>query len=128
MTDLNTSKTRIATMLLLVALAVTSVAHAQQTTEQYIPIGQSPGISGKYSYIGDIVSVDLDANTITVRGERGTKTVSVLPTTRIWLDRTKAKSSNVAASYSDCEVGRKVEVMYDLDADEVADWIKIEAT
>ncbi len=128
MTESNTPKVRIATILLAIAVAATPVANSQQTTEQYVPIGQSPGISGKYSYIGNIVAVDKDANTLTVQGERGTKTMSVPPNTRIWLDRSKAKRTNIDATFEDCEVGRKVEVMYDHDDNEVAEWIKIEAT
>ena len=128
MTNFNTSKIWIATILLIVPLAATNVVYGQQTTEQYVPIGQSPGISDKYSYIGNIVSVDRDAHTLTVESDRGTKTIRVLPKTRIWLDRSKVKRTNIAASYSDCEVGRKIEVMYDHDDQDVADWIKIEAT
>ncbi len=128
MTDFNTSKIWIAMFLLTVSLAATNVVYGQQTTEQYVPIGQSPGISDKYSYIGNIVSVDRDAHTLTVESDRGTKTIRVLPKTRIWLDRSKVKRTNIAASYSDCEVGRTIEVMYDHDDQDVADWIKIEAT
>lgn len=128
MTDFNTSNIWLASLLLTISLAGTPVVFGQQTTEQYIPIGQSPGVSNKYSYIGSIVAVDRDTNTLTVQTDRGTKTIRVLPKTRIWLDRSKAKRTNIAASYSDCEVGRKVEVMYDHDDHDVADWIKIEAT
>jgi len=30
-------------------------AHAQQTTERFIPVGQSPGISGTRTYLGENV-------------------------------------------------------------------------
>lgn len=99
----------------------------QQTTEQYIPIGKSPGISSKYTYIGNIVSVDEQARTIVVASNRGSKTIRIMPTTRLWLDRSKKKRTNMEASYSDCEVGRQVEVMYDHDNQTVAAWIKIES-
>lgn len=99
----------------------------QQTTEQYIPIGKSPGISTKYTYIGSIVSVDEQAQTIVVESNRGSKTIRVMPTTRLWLDRSRKKRTNIKASYSDCEVGRRVEVMYDHDNRSVAAWIKIES-
>ena len=100
----------------------------QQTTEQYIPIGKSPGISNKYSYIGSIVSVDEEARTIVVESNRGNKTIRVTPTTRLWLDRSRKKRTNIEASYSDCEVGRQVEVMYDHDDHNVAVWIKVESS
>lgn len=119
---------RLFKVLLLFSLLVSPFAFSQQTTEQYIPIGQSPGVSDKYSYIGVIISLDRDAHTIEVRSNRGTKTIRVIAATRLWLDRSKAKRSNRNASYSDCEVGVRVEVMYVHDDNGVADWIKIEAT
>lgn len=114
------------TVLLLVALA-SSVAMGQQTTEQYIPIGKSPGISDKYSYIGVVVAVDRDAHTIDIRSNRGNKTIRVTEDTRLWLDRSKAKRTNPKASYADCKVGVTVEAMYLHDDKATADWIKIES-
>ena len=40
------------TVLLLLALA--PVALGQRTTERYLPIGQSPGLSGKRTYMGKV--------------------------------------------------------------------------
>ena len=113
-------------MLLLVAALVIPVAKAQQTTEQFIPIGKSPGISDKYSHIGAIVAVDHDAGTIDVQSNRGTRTFRVTESTRLWLDRSKGKRTNVIASYTDCKVGVTVEVMYLHDDEATADWIKID--
>jgi len=116
----------IAATLLMSPILGTSLIHAQQTTEQFIPIGYSPGISDKYSFIGIIVDVDQDTHTIEVDSNRGQRVIKVTPMTRIWLDRSKLKRTNTVGSYSDCEVGRKVEVMHDHDNESVADWIKIE--
>ena len=118
----------LAVLLISGSLLGSTLSFSQQTTEQYIPIGKSPGISDKYSYIGSIVSVDEQAQTIVVQSNRGSKTIRVTPTTRLWLDRSKSKRSNLEASYSDCEVGRTVEIMYDHDDHGVAVWIKIEST
>lgn len=108
------------------AMVGMSSVYGQQTTERYIPIGQSPGISGKYSYIGEIVSVDAAAHTIVVSSDRGRKTIIVTPETKIWLDRSTLKQTNTIGSYDDCEAGRRVEVMHIRDDDGVAAWIKIE--
>ena len=105
-----------------------TLAIGQQTTERYIPIGSSPGISSKYSYIGRIVSVDEQTRTIVVDSDRGSKTIRIAPVTRLWLDRSKNKRTNMDASYSDCKVGRNVEVMYDHTDSSVAIWIKIESS
>lgn len=118
---------RFVTVLLLCAALVLPVAKGQQTTEQFIPIGKSPGISGKYSYIGKVVAVDEDAHTIDVESDRGTKTIRVTDNTRMWLDRSKVKRTNPSASYADCQVGVTVEVMYLHDDKATADWIKIES-
>lgn len=104
-----------------------TLSFGQQTTEQYIPIGESPGISDKYSYIGSIVLVDEQTRTIVVESNRGTKTIRVTPTTRLWMDRSKGKRTSTVASYHDCKIGRTVEVMYDHDDHGVAVWIKIES-
>ncbi|MGI9234826.1 MAG: hypothetical protein ACR2RD_14425 [Woeseiaceae bacterium] len=113
-------------LLLCVAL-VSPVAMSQQTTEQFIPIGKSPGISGEYSYVGVIVAVDAENHTIEVQSDQGTKAIRIAEDTRLWLDRSKAKRTNSKASYDDCEVGVTVEVMYVYDDKATADWIKIES-
>lgn len=118
------------TMWLLVFVCVVfgmAVASAQKTTEQYVPIGQSPGVSYKYSAIGKIVAVDRIARTITVKDNSGTRSFEVTVQTRIWLDRSKAKRENRPAGYEDCKVGQKVEVMHLHDDEDVADWIKIKS-
>jgi hypothetical protein len=104
---------------LLLAL-VYSPAHAQQATEQYIPIGQSPGVSGKSSLIGVIVEVDAATKTVTV----GERTVRITERTFIWLDRTKLKLTNLTGKFEDLQKGRRVEVKFQAG---VAEWVKIEA-
>lgn len=126
MTKFRLSDILLGIVILALACFGISSAHAQQTTERYIPIGQSPGISDKYSYIGDIVAVDAAAHTIVVDSNRGRRTVEVTADTRIWLDRSTIKQTNAVGSYTDCEVGRKVEVMHKRDDESVAAWIKIE--
>jgi hypothetical protein len=118
---------RLCKALLLCAVLVSPVAMGQQTTEQFIPIGKSPGISDKYSYIGAIVAVDSDSHTIDVQSNRGTKTIRITENTRLWLDRSKTRRTNPKASYADCKVGVTVEVMYVHGDKATADWVKIES-
>ena len=106
-------------------LGVTLGANAQQSTEQYIPIGESPGVSDEQMVKGTISAVDYDARTVQVRMTTGTQTVKMVGSTRYYLDRTKHKRTNLSAKIEDCRVGRKVEVK--VDADSTVDWIKIEA-
>ena len=99
---------------------------AQQTTERYIPIGASPGVSGEYSYIGEIVAVDMSRRMLTVEDEAGRHTIRVTEETRIWLDRSRRRQAALEGGYEDCEVGRRVEVMHTRDDPMVAEWIKVE--
>lgn len=117
----------LATTILISGFLSPNLIHGQETTERYIPIGKSPGVSDKYSYIGTITAVDMDAQTIEIDSNRGDVTIKMTDHTRIWLDRSDAKRTNAVGSYSDCQVGRKVEVMHIRGDEMVADWIKIES-
>ncbi len=126
MSNVKLSRSLFAIILVGLAMSGMSSVYGQQTTERYIPIGQSPGISGKYSYIGEIVSVDAAAHTIVVASDRGRMSIQMTPDTKIWLDRSGMKQTNTIGSYADCEVGRRVEVMHVRDDESVAAWVKIE--
>ena len=113
-----------------VALALVgaaSPAYSQKATEQYIPIGQSPGLSGEYTYIGAIAQVAASNQTITVADSAGPHTVKISKSTRIWVDRSKLKQSNVSGTFSDLQPGRRVEVKYvDPERRDAAAWVKVE--
>ncbi len=114
----------------LVFLAVAAMnpqsIHAQQTTERYIPIGASPGLSGAYNWIGEITGIDRQAGTVTVRNEQGDRTIRITDTTNVWVDRTATQRANTIGSMADLVVGRRVEIKYtDYTRRDVADWIKV---
>ncbi len=108
-------------------LLFASTSSAQQTTERYIPIGESPGLSEVYTYLGEIIAVDAESRTLTVRDSDGPHVFQVTDETEIWLDRTALRRSNATASFADCEVGRRVEIMHTEDDEYTAAWIKIGA-
>lgn len=109
------------------AIAMTTTAAlAQKATEQYIPMGRSPGLSGQYTDIADIVSIDGDQRLLTIRADSGEKQVRVAQETRIWFDRTRYGRPNFTVRFEDLTPGQRVEVYYG-DATRqplVADWIK----
>jgi len=115
-----------------VAIAVLGIslhAHGQKATERYIPIGQSPGVSQKLTSIGEIADVDPLKRTVTLLGPAGQHTVSIADSTRIWLDRTKIKQTNLTGTFADLQKGRRIEVKYqDPERRQVADWVKVEIT
>jgi hypothetical protein len=113
-----------------VAIALVSAVfqvHAQKETERYIPLGQSPGVSQKYTSIGEIADVDQQKQMVTIVEPAGRRKVKITEKTRVWLDRTKLKQANLAGSFADLQKGRRVEVKYeDPERRQVADWVKVE--
>ncbi len=103
-----------------------AVSYGQQTTEQFIPMGKSPGVSGKSAWMGEIEQVDEPNRSITVKMDSASKTIKLTDKTRIWLDRSKLRSSSLKGSFADLKKGSKVEVKYVKDHESEAEWIKIE--
>ena len=99
---------------------------AQKSTERFIPVGRSPGVSGISSYIGELREVDREGGTVTLGEGRAAHTVKVTGTTRIWLDRSASGEPNAVGGMDDLEPGRRVEVKYvDVEEKATADWIKV---
>lgn len=123
-------RTHILQALVVVALSsVAQDARAQQTTEQFIPVGQSPGVSNVLSYIGEIESSDRAARTVTVAGPEGSMTFMITDSTEVWLDRSAMRESSVVGSLTDLTVGRRIEVKYENpETRDVAEWIKVAIT
>jgi hypothetical protein len=112
----------------ILVLSVVGVANvqAQRATEQFIPVGQSPGVSGVHSYLGECEAVDEQNQTVTMREAQGQRrTVTVGPATRIWLDRSAAKQSNQPGSFPDLLRGHRMEVFVAPDRPDTAVWIKV---
>jgi hypothetical protein len=106
------------------------LAHGQQATERFIPIGQSPGLSDGQTLIGPIDAMDPLGRTVTLTTEEGLVTAVVTGRTRIWLDRTPLRQPNVRGDMADLVPGRRLEVRLATPgpraADREADWIKVE--
>lgn len=116
--------------LIVAALAVIlapSGAYGQKSTEMFIPIGKSPGLSGKVTYLGKIGSVDAEARLIA--HPSGDWKATVTAQTKIWLDRSADKLPNREGTFEDLKAGRLVEVKYEgkeRKRSGPAEWIKIE--
>lgn len=118
------------TVLVLVAMAafgMPGAAVAQEATEQFIPIGESPGVSREESYLGECVAYDAEDRVLQMHDNRGTRRILITEKTRIWLDRSPIEETNVVGDPGDLLPGRRMEVRYaDPDDKEVADWVKVE--
>jgi len=115
-----------AAALLVLLLTATMPAAAQRATERFIPLGESPGLSGTRTDMGVIVSADAQANTVTFGAGGEQHTVRLTPQTNIWIDRTRYGKPNLSGRFEDLMAGRAVEVRYaDPTARETAAWIKV---
>jgi hypothetical protein len=115
--------------LLIGLLAGLSLAFAQEATERFIPIGQSPGLSGSHTVIGEIQGGDYEAGRIEVAAGGRVYNVDVTERTRIWIDRSAFKLSALTGKIKDCQRGLKVEVKYEDEQNGgAADWIKVQPT
>ena len=101
--------------------------YAEKATELYIPVGQSPGLSGKYTVMGKIDQVNPQNQTLKMSGSSGSYTVTLTKRTFIYLDRSKIKLSNTYGTLADCKVGDTVEVKFeDNSRNKPIEWIKVQ--
>lgn len=99
----------------------------QKATERFIPIGESPGLSGTMTDIGRIQGFDAASGTLSLSAGGVARDVRITDDTRIWLDRSVSELSNLEGATSDLQAGRRAEVNYvDPDARDVASWVKVE--
>jgi hypothetical protein len=110
------------------ALGLASIAQGQQATERFVPLGQSPGLSGIATLIGTIGAVDGGNASLAVQSGAGSRAVKLTRTTRIWLDRSAAGQPTLVATMADLRPGQRIEVKFtDASNRTTADWIKIDA-
>ena len=101
--------------------------YAEKATELYIPVGQSPGLSGKYTVMGKIDQVNPQNQTLKMSGSAGSYGVTLTKRTFIYLDRSKIKLSNTYGTLSDCKIGDTVEVKFeDNSRNKPIEWIKVQ--
>ena len=104
-------------------------AHAEKSTELYIPIGESPGLSGEYTVLGKIEQVNLQSRTLRMSAASGSYTVKLTKGTSIYLDRSKMKATNTYGTLADCKAGDTVEVKFeDNSRNKPIEWIKVQKT
>ena len=115
-----------------VLLGPLQAAYAQKTTEIFIPIGKSPGLSGKRTMIGRIDCVEVEDRLLMVGGADRRQHARLTDETQIWLDRSLLRRTNVYGLPDDCERGRFCEIKYtdndpgDRDNPGTIEWIKIQ--
>ena len=116
----------ITTSICVLMLGAVSV-QAEKSTEMFIPIGQSPGLSGEYTVMGKIDQVNAGNQTIQMSGPSGSYTVKLTQNTFIYLDRSKAQLPNSYGTLADCQAGDTVEVKFiDNSRNKPIEWVKVQ--
>ena len=116
-------------ILWLLAIGCFTGAYAQKATEVYIPIGQSPGISGNSSVIGTVESIDIANSTITVLYDNKRYTGTIDTESFVYLDRSKYRKKNTIGDLTDCKAGSNCEMTYQYKEGQQTDivkWLKVE--
>jgi hypothetical protein len=105
-------------------------ARGQRATEVFIPVGKSPGVSGRTSVVGTITTIDSRQQSLVIVDGATRHAAVITPDTRVWLDRSGVARSNLQGTFADLKEGLRVEIKYAAGAADggVADWIKVETT
>ena len=120
---------RTLTLSLLALAAAAGSALAHPATEQYIPIGQSPGaitMRGEVTTPVEPAAAGREA-AFTMSADNGSAGISyeVGPNTRIYIDRSAQGQVSTRGSLADLQQGRAIEVCLPNTQARTALWIKI---
>jgi len=115
----------------LASLALAGAASAHPATEQYIPIGQSPGpgvISGTAGVVAEPSSGEGDP-IVSVQGATGSQVGAYVVTeqTRVYIDRSAQGLPSTVGTINDVQPGRVIEVRIADPETRAAEWIKVRA-
>lgn len=115
----------------LATAALAGAAWAQQATEQYIPIGQSPGA---LTMQGQVQAATAPAATggegsisMTSEAAPGGVSYGIGPHTRIYIDHSAQGRPNTMGTLADVQPGRAIEVSIPNAETRVASWVKVRA-
>jgi hypothetical protein len=108
-------------------LCVVQVATAQHLTEQHIPVGAYPELTGAYVTVCTIVAVDARARMVTVQKDGSERRFRVTDDTKIWLDRSRLAQPTAEGSLADVLPGLPAEVRsVGPEQPDVAYWVKVQ--
>lgn len=120
-------KLKMKTGLVFFLFFLTQSVIAQYATEIFIPLGQSPGLSGSLTTMGRVSAVNIQNKSISVSDSDDTHDLKISNNTKIWLDQSKLKLNNKKASIRDIREGMRAEVKYiKNEKGGAVEWIKIQ--
>ena len=111
--------------------ALAGAAAAHPATEQFIPIGESPGpgvVQGTAGAVAEPTAATGGDPVISVENSTGAELGAYIVTehTRIYVDRSAQNLPSLVGSIDDVQPGRVIEVRIDPDTRN-AEWIKVRA-
>ena len=112
------------------SLALANAASAQRATEQFIPIGQSPGAVTMQGELNALVApAGAGGETSLSMTSASAQEVSYVigPQTRIYVDRSALGQQSTLGGMGDLHAGRVVEVCVADSTSRIALWIKVRA-
>lgn len=119
-------KYKIITGVTIFILSLTQGLFAQYTAEVFIPLGQSPGLSGKHTMLGTINAVNIQNNTLSIGNSSGLTNLKVSAGTQIWLDQSQLKLNNRKTSIQQLKKGMQAEVKFiKNEKNGAVEWIKV---
>jgi hypothetical protein len=109
------------------SLALVSAAAAHPATEQYIPIGQSPGPGVVLGTATPVVEPASGGPPIVAVERAGAEVGAYVVTehTRIYVDRSQQGLPNLVGTIEDVQPGRVIEVRIADPQTRAAEWIKV---
>ena len=112
----------------LAALALAGAAYAHPATEQFIPIGQSPGPGVVQGTAEPVVEPASGPPVVGVEREGSQVGAYVVtPQTRIYIDRSAQGLPSLVGTLEDVQPGRVIEVRIADPETRAAEWIKVRA-
>lgn len=111
-----------------VCIALTGAAAAHPATEQFIPIGQSPGagvVEGRAGAVAEPAGAGAPIVSVVDGASVELGAYVVVPTTRIYIDRSGQGLPSLVGTIDDVQPGRVIEVRIADPATRAAEWIKI---
>jgi hypothetical protein len=117
----------------ILALLAAGAAHAQRSpTEQFVPIGGSPGTSVMQGEVVSVAAQPQSTNTtatsttaFTMKTGGVERTYLIGSRTRIYIDRSQEGLTNQLGSVADLRTGRDVEAFVPSLTDRMALWVKV---
>ena len=110
-------------LVVVAAILAPAPANAHPATEVYIPIGMSPGVSGRVTVTGRIMGYDEALGTMRIEADGAERAYALGENVPVYVDRSRVRKRNSYGSYRDYQVGRTVEIKV---VDGATEWIKVE--